>query len=98
MATDVIKQISQYKYIYFGFDPAGENSSNPWKATPVLSGSNDAINWNVIAEFPQLGNLRDGNIAKYNDYYWITGTTGLYRTKDFQTFKSFDVSFLQRDG
>lgn len=98
MATDIIKQISTYKYIYFGFDPAGENSSNLWKATPVLSGSNDAINWNVIAEFPQLGNLRDGNIAKYNDYYWITGTTGLYRTKDFQTFKSFDVSFLQRDG
>ena len=98
MATDVIKQISQYKYIYFGFDPAGENSSNLWKATPALCGSNDAIDWTLIAEFPQLGNLRDGNIAKYNDYYWITGTTGLYRTKDFQTFKSFDVSFLQRDG
>ena len=96
--TDILSAIYQYKYLYFGFDPAGENSSNLWKATPALCGSNDAIDWTLIAEFPQLGNLRDGNIAKYNDYYWITGTTGLYRTKDFQTFKSFDVSFLQRDG
>ncbi|WP_267201645.1 hypothetical protein [Limosilactobacillus kribbianus] len=98
MATDILDQMSHYKFIYFGFDPAGESSTNLWKAIPVLSGSNDAINWVVIAEFPQLGNLRDGNIAKYKDYYWITGTTGLYRTKNFNGFKEFDTSFLQRDG
>ena len=96
MATDVIKQISQYKYIYFGFDPAGENSSNLWKATPVMCGSNDATNWTVIAHFPQLGNLRDGNIAVYKDWYYITGTTGLYRTKDFNDFEELDSSFIEQ--
>lgn len=93
-----LAEFGDWKYIFFGFDPDGESSSNPWKATPVLCGSNDAVTWTVIDHFSQLGNLRDGNIAVYKDWAYITGTTGMYRTKDFKNFEELDTSFLSRSG
>lgn len=89
----VLGKMNQYNYIYFGFDPKDESSSNQWAATPAMCGSNDGIHWKLIAEFPQLGSWRDGNIAKYGDYYWITGS-GIARTKDFKTFERFDSSTI----
>lgn len=90
----VLSKMNQYDYIYFGFDPKDENSSNQWAATAAMCGSNDGIHWKLIDEFPQIGGLRDGNLAKYNNYYWITGTSGLYRTTDFKRFQSFDCSVI----
>lgn len=96
--TDILSAIYEYKYLYFGFDPAGESKDNPWKATPVLCGSDDGINWTVIDHLPQLGNLRDGSIAIYKDWYYLIGTSWGYRTKNFKDFEELDTSFLKRDG
>lgn len=92
--SGVLSKMNQYNFIFFGFDPKDESSSNQWAATPAMCGSNDGIHWQLIDEFPQLGNLRDGNLAKYGNYYWITGTAGLYRTTDFKSFQSFDCSVI----
>ncbi|MCH3922391.1 GDSL-type esterase/lipase family protein [Limosilactobacillus sp.] len=98
-SDSIIDKMKHYKYLYFGFDPAGENANDLWRAIACLCGSNDAIHWDLIAHLPQLGNyVRDGNIAVYDDWYYLVGTTFMYRTKDFQTFEELDVSFLKRDG
>src|SRR5699024_6757570 len=60
--------------------------------------SDDGINWTVIDHLPQLGNLRDGSIAIYKDWYYLIGTSWGYRTKNFKDFEELDTSFLKRDG
>lgn len=96
--SDILTAIYQYKYLYFGFDPEGETMDNPWKATPVLCGSDDGINWTVIDHLPQLGNLRDGSVAVYKDWFYLIGTSWGYRTKNFKNFEELDTNFLKRDG
>lgn len=88
MALDLDK----YRYLYFGFDPAGETpGDNEWIAKATLSGSNDATTWKVIKQFPQLGQFRDGFMAYIKGWYYIVGTLAMYKTKDFDSFTKLDI-------
>lgn len=94
----IIQEINKYKYTYFGFDPSRETKDDIWNAIPTIMGSNDAKNWNFIAYIPSLGNLRDGQISKINDVYYIWGTLACYTTKDFESFNKIDTSILENDN
>ena len=84
--------LDRYRYLYFGFDPAGETpGDNEWIAKATLSGSNDATTWKVIKQFPQLGQFRDGFMAYINGWYYIVGTLAMYKTKDFDSFTKLDI-------
>ncbi|WP_429971147.1 hypothetical protein ACQW5G_00485 [Fructilactobacillus sp. Tb1] len=92
----ILEQVQQATFVYFGFDPAGEDKDNIWLATPALCISDDGINWVPIAEFPQLGNLRDGYIQQIGDDYWITGTLAIFKTNDFINFEYHSLDVLNQ--
>ena len=97
-SKDYLGQIKQYKYLYFGFDPAGENKHHEWKATPALLGSNDALHYHMIGEFPQLGNLRDGDIIKSGKTYYLIGTLDAFSTEDFKHFDHIDLGGIHNNN
>lgn len=86
------QQVENNKYVYIGFNPAGEEvQDNTPKDPLVLSVSNDAINWTKIKEYSDIY-LRDADMVKIDGYYWIIGTLKLFRTVDFVNFDSYSLS------
>ncbi|MFM9745136.1 hypothetical protein ACKI2C_47105, partial [Streptomyces brasiliscabiei] len=86
------QQVENSKYVYIGFNPAGEEiQDNTPKDPLVLSVSNDAINWTKIKEYSDIY-LRDADMVKIDGYYWIIGTLKLFRTVDFVNFDSYSLS------
>lgn len=88
----VLEKVEQSPFVYFGFNPSEETPDNPWAATAIICTSEDGIHWIPVKEFPELGNFRDGNIAKIGDEYWLIGTFAIYRTKDFESFDYFSLN------
>lgn len=95
--TDYRNIIDKSKFVYFGFSADEEDKDHLWKANPVVSVSNDAINWRVVRFLPELGNLRDGSIMLIDGTYYLIGTLAMYKTDDFVNFTQIDLS-LKRDG
>lgn len=89
--------IDKSKYVYFGFSADEEDKDHLWKANPVVSVSNDAINWQVVRFLPELGNLRDGSITLIDGTYYLIGTLAMYKTDDFVNFTQIDLP-LQKSG
>lgn len=93
----ILERISDFNYLYFGFDPSKEDAENIWHATPCLCGSYDGVAWEFIAYLNDLGNLRDGNITKINDDYYLLGTLDLYKTSNFIDFEKINIDLLRND-
>lgn len=91
----ILYEVQNSKYVYFGFDPSLATSDDIWKAVPLLMKSSDAITWDYIAYLPQLGNLRDGDITRIGNYYYLLGTLVMYKTKDFLSFEEVSVDNLK---
>jgi len=91
MAT-YLEQVQQSKYIYFGFDSTAETPSDIWKALPCICLSDDALNWRLLCYLPKVGSLRDGFMRKIGDWYYMIGTLGFYKTKDFLGFTNISLS------
>ncbi|USS94011.1 hypothetical protein M8332_06910 (plasmid) [Fructilactobacillus ixorae] len=91
-----IDKINNSVFVYVGFTP--DTTKNVWGAESIVCTSDDAFNWQTVAKLPELGNLRDHSTTRYGDYYYIVGTTGFYRTKDFDNFETLDHPFNQNDN
>ena len=84
--------IHNHRYVYFGFY-ADPTPTNVWNAVPAMAYSDNLVNWNSVAYFTdQLGSLRDINVKKIGDYYYVIGTYALYRTTNFVTFEGLDLN------
>lgn len=92
----LLDKVENSPFIYIGFDPDRGDPSQGWGAMPAMCISDDGINWKTLAYFPQLGGMRDADIVKIDDYYWITGTLAVYRTKDFVNFESIKTPLADR--
>ncbi|USS87458.1 MucBP domain-containing protein [Fructilactobacillus hinvesii] len=91
-----LKQALDANYLYFGMDVSMATKDNPWASVPVLCKSTNGINFSLIKKFPRL-DLRDGFMIKYGDWYYLTGTLDLMRTKDFIHFERIKNGLNQRD-
>jgi hypothetical protein len=84
--------INNHRYVYFGFY-ADPTPTNVWNAVPAMAYSDNLVDWNSVAYFTeQLGSLRDINVKKIGDYYYVIGTYALYRTTNFVTFEELDLN------
>lgn len=91
----ILERVNSFDYLYFGFDPSKETAENLWYAIPCLCGSNDGVTWEFITYLNGLGNLRDGNINKINDVYYLMGTLDLYKTSNFIDFEKVNIDLLR---
>ncbi|KRL02527.1 phage tail protein [Liquorilactobacillus capillatus] len=89
-AVEIKASIAQHKYFYFGFEEATTNT-NPWGARPSLCVSNNGSDWDLLTYLDNLGNLRDGDITKIGDWYYLIGTFDMYKTQDFVDFTTLNL-------
>lgn len=86
MAISTIEALQNYRYVYFGFQ-SHPTPKNPWQATPTMAVSDNLVKWDTVTTFKELEGLRDGFVKKIDDYYYVIGTGGFYKTTDFISFE-----------
>jgi len=93
----ILERFNSFDYLYFGFDPSKATPKDIYNAIPCLCGSNDGVTWEFITYLNGLGNLRDGNITKINDVYYLIGTLDFYKTRNFIDFEKVNIDLLRND-
>lgn len=77
----VLEQVQAAKYLAVTFNEIGY----PGPTRFAVCGSEDGINWDTIKEYDW--GLRDPNLQKIGDWYYLIFTTGMKRTEDFENWE-----------
>lgn len=86
MSISPLEALEEHRYVYFGFS-SHPTDKEPWQATPMMTYSDNLVQWNTVSSFGDLDGLRDGFVKKIGHDYYVIGTGGFYKTTDFIEFQ-----------